>query len=520
MTFRNKILWMLLLIIILTGLFFRLWFVHNTLPYPGHVDEAAIAENALGMIQTGSLNPGFFNYPSLPIYLTAFWQGIGFTLTDYHANDSHVSVSYPYYNPTIVMALPRYFLAGLSVLVTVFVALAGYYAFRQTIFLILPPILVLLVPKIMYLSWRYINVDILGAVFVTGALAFLFSQLEKRDMWSRSIIPGILCGCAIASKYTLGLILLPFLLHIWLNRRQPFLESYLLMGTTILTFIILVPYSILDFPVFLHNVLYEIRHYQSGHPGSESNPGLTQLIYYVSQMVEHLGPGAMLLSVLGLVGTVRNDWYRAVLLLIFPLSLLFYMSLQTTHFLRNIVSVLALWPILITFGVIVFTGFFGKFYYKITNTKTPRFVSFLIPLLVIFATLPFNRIAEAYHQPVESRKRLIKWIRSTLPENSIISLPKRLGVDTTMLKNFRIKSFQLGEKPIPSNVGKDIYYVVPDLTYNPDFPAHKKKIEKWQNLYSGLKSVYHFKGEAVHILDHPPVAAGNPGITVYKISEK
>ncbi len=518
MILRNIKFWLLLLIIF-AGLFFRLWFVHKSLPYPGHVDEAAIAENALEMIQTGSLNPGFFNYPSLTIYLTAFWQKFGFLLTGAQPQDSDITVSYPYYHPMIVMALPRYFFAGVSVLVIVFVSLVGYYAFRKTIFLVLSPVLVLLVPKILYLSWRYINVDILGVVFVTGALFFLFSRIERHDIWSRGIIPGILCGCAIASKYTLGLILLPFLIHIWLNRRQPFLETYLLLGTTILTFVILVPYSVLDFPIFRHNVLYEIRHYQSGHPGSEGEPGISQLIYYISHMIKNFGSGAMLLSVSGIIYLLRQSWQRALIFLSFPLSLLFYMSLQTTHFLRNIVSVLALWPVIITFGVIAFAAILQKYLYKIADTKLSRFVSWLLPFLLIFFTLPFQHIAAAYTQPADSRKRLIKWIQMNAPENSTIALPERLAIDTGPLKNVHIKFFQLGELPVPDQSLSDLYYIIPDLDYNPIYPVHEQKIKEWENIYSRSKAIHYLPGEAVRLLEHPPVASGNPGMTIYKASQ-
>src|SRR5262252_6368005 len=51
--------------------------IANTLPYPHHVDEPAVARAGLHIISTGSFRPETFNYPALPKYLAAAGLGVG-----------------------------------------------------------------------------------------------------------------------------------------------------------------------------------------------------------------------------------------------------------------------------------------------------------------------------------------------------------------------------------------------------------------------------------------------------------
>ena len=69
---RNNIvslLWLLLIACVAFILRIKgVWFGY---PLPVHPDEPKLVETALGMIETGDLNPHFFHYPTLNIYLQA-----------------------------------------------------------------------------------------------------------------------------------------------------------------------------------------------------------------------------------------------------------------------------------------------------------------------------------------------------------------------------------------------------------------------------------------------------------------
>ncbi|MFN2286438.1 MAG: glycosyl transferase family 39, partial [Anaerolineae bacterium] len=57
--------------ILAVALFLRLWRLDfgMELPYLAHTDEPTQYNPAINILKTGDLNPHFFNYPSLTIYL-------------------------------------------------------------------------------------------------------------------------------------------------------------------------------------------------------------------------------------------------------------------------------------------------------------------------------------------------------------------------------------------------------------------------------------------------------------------
>ncbi|MFN2111211.1 MAG: phospholipid carrier-dependent glycosyltransferase, partial [Anaerolineae bacterium] len=67
--------------ILAVALFLRLWRLDfgMELPYLAHTDEPTQYNPAIDILKTGDLNPHFFNYPSLTIYLDAavFYVGYG-----------------------------------------------------------------------------------------------------------------------------------------------------------------------------------------------------------------------------------------------------------------------------------------------------------------------------------------------------------------------------------------------------------------------------------------------------------
>lgn len=55
--------------VVLVGAGLRFWHIHAGMPHRISVDEPVIAERAINMMRTGSFHPGFWDYPSLYIYL-------------------------------------------------------------------------------------------------------------------------------------------------------------------------------------------------------------------------------------------------------------------------------------------------------------------------------------------------------------------------------------------------------------------------------------------------------------------
>src|SRR5881397_704904 len=63
--------WIIAAILFLLAAGLRVWGVHWSLPYVIHADEPGIVDAAVRIVKSGNLNPHWFNYPSLVIYLQA-----------------------------------------------------------------------------------------------------------------------------------------------------------------------------------------------------------------------------------------------------------------------------------------------------------------------------------------------------------------------------------------------------------------------------------------------------------------
>ena len=71
---------------VITLLLFASWLwrwqlVEDQMPYPGHMDERRLNRHALDVARSGSLELGWFEYPSLPIYLCSAGMRLGVALS-------------------------------------------------------------------------------------------------------------------------------------------------------------------------------------------------------------------------------------------------------------------------------------------------------------------------------------------------------------------------------------------------------------------------------------------------------
>lgn len=514
-----------LLMIGLYALAVRVLFISHTMPYPTIGDEAYISEPALKILQSGDLNPGFFNYPSLSIYLTSLLQGAGLLAAkaagQIESAAGVVSISYPHYDPALVMLIPRLGFTLLSVAGLLSLGLLGYRLTRLPAMLALPPALLVVSPSYLFLSWRYLNVDILGAVLVILALTYLIYTLEKSSLLHTAVLPGLFCGMIVASKYNLGLILVPFLLRIVLLRSgQRLYSSYILIAVTLLTFVLIVPYSVLDFGLFRANVKYEIHHYQTGHPGNEGQPGLPQLLHYLAKLRMEFGLPGFWLGLAGLVDLFRRRFRAALILTSFPFCLLLFMSGQKVHFIRNIISIYALYPVFIALGVVWSAGIAGR----LINRSLGRgslarafrgpldLAAVLLVSILLILGLPWTFIRASLAVPQDSRKAAVTWIEHNLENGARLIVAQELGMDLSDLEaSYRIQGYPFLEyRPAQSDSGRSVFYIVPGFGFSDKYPAHRAVIESLQERFAPLERVASFGGRDVRVLEHPAVGPGNP----------
>jgi hypothetical protein len=425
-----------------TSLWLRLRNIEGTLPYPLFADEGFIAQPAARILTTGTLNPHYFNYPSLPMYLTAIGMAGGFLRSARHHEIQDIvklgNVGYPYYDTPGAVQGARQLFSVLSVVALAATGLVAYLALEKPAAIFLAPLFLEASPFFFSESWTYLNVDIVGTCFVVLTLVACLKGIKELSMYQSAVLAGVFAGLATGSKYTLALVIVPVLLAIWFyfDARRRISASVATLGAMLAAFIIVVPYSVLDIPGFLNALAYEAYHYSHGHHGHDADPGLPQLYYYAGQFVAQFGAGGAALAILGACVFSLADWRRALVFLSFPIALLWLLAAQRVHFTRDILS---LFPIVALFqasGVVSVYGWTLKLASgrRWTEGHLRRPVRIVVGLVLIAIAVPFGHITDQFRGRTDSRNLAQAWIEAHFPPECSIVVPAQLCVDIRDLK--------------------------------------------------------------------------------------
>ena len=437
----------------------------HTMPYSMNVDEKYLTEPSIKILQTADLNPHIYNYPSLPIHLCAIGESIGFLkaakkeyITDVKQLDGH---PYPFFRHTTVFIIPRIMFALSSALIFLIglIMLLRYYNLSLLYTLAFIPTL-MASKAFIYQSWAYLNVNIIGTFFVVATLFHLIYYRNYSTIITRVIVPSALAAAAIASKYNFALVLTSIVLTTLLyEKKHKLLYSLLVVPISLLFFVTFMPFSILDLSDFLNGIAREIVHYYHlGHSGNSRDPGIPQLLFYLHSIMQQFGLPLFLIGIVGIYHAFKIQRKITVILLSFPIFFLLFMSQQKVNFLRNVISIYAIYAIFITIGI---SYCFQRISSSILNKKGKMTIRAL--LLLIFFTYPSIKITENLHLfwKKDSRNTVIDTINSSLPQASMLYIPFNLTMDLNPIKNHVVfhqyTDFKIGNFPLK----KGTYILLP-----------------------------------------------------------
>ena len=418
------------------SLWLRFSHIQGALPYPNHVDEAAVMGPARRILVRGDLHPGTFNYPSLPKYLAAAGLAGGFTRAARADEISNVRqigrVVYPYYQTPQVVEGAKQLFALLSVLAMGVTGVVGWYVTQRRAAILVGPLVLLSSRLFFFHSWRYVNVDIVGTCFVVLTMASCLWASQRPSVFRSAVIPGLLSGLAAASKYTLGLVLIPVVLGIWLyqdKERRPVATMAALTASCV-AFLVVVPYSVLDMPEFLKGLAAEARHYRTGHIGMDGEPGLSQLRYYLRHFLAEFGTVGGILAVAGLVSVMARDTRRALLLMAFPVALIALLAAQRVHFPRNVLAIHPLYAVLVGHGLIaLYQTWVRVAEHRGWSRRHRQYVTVALSCALAVATSLPSRILAQIRVPADSRNLARSWVADHVPSDWTVVVPAALGFD-------------------------------------------------------------------------------------------
>ena len=347
--------------IMLVGLFLRLYKLDlgMELPYLAHTDEPTQFNPAVRILRTGDLNPRFFRYPSLPIYLYTAVLYAGYAVGRLVGAFSSLADVQPIRTLQMSVALvgtPQLLLLGratsalLGTLTIGFVFLLTGQLTRRSAgqpWTSLLAALLLALSRAHVRMSHYMTVDVMATFFAAAcvtACTMAVTRRKDRLLWAAALCGGL----ATSSKYNYALLALPVALACWLDpaarwtdRARRTLACGLLF---VLAFALTSPYVLLDARAAWVDIRAELQHYAQGHLGVAGSSAA----FYLGYLWE-INPFYLLLGLPGLAlalarrqGPARRERRAALPMVAFVLFYFWLIARQAVHFDRNALPVLAL----------------------------------------------------------------------------------------------------------------------------------------------------------------------------------
>jgi hypothetical protein len=262
---------------------------------PSLLEEAMPLKVALGMIDPASgrvdLDPHFFNYPSLSIYLhlivTQVVFGVGRVVGLYSTPADFLLSFHVDPTPIVVAARLVHALADVATVWAVFriarrfSPAAGWIAAW----------LVAFSPVLLHTE-RTLIVDTLETTLLAWSIERLLAW-QADPARHRLLVSALLLGLAASTKYHAAPFVAPWL---WIvHRREPTrFARHASMGiaSALLGFLATSPYLVIDAGAAWKDLAFEREHLASGHLGSE---GHRSLVFHLINLGRTLGPVGLIL---------------------------------------------------------------------------------------------------------------------------------------------------------------------------------------------------------------------------------
>jgi 4-amino-4-deoxy-L-arabinose transferase-like glycosyltransferase len=458
-------------------------FLTQGAPFVYHPDEPAVMARAIAIVDTGRRNPGWFNYPSLVIYLqsavaalvSAFgrvplapgaqllFEGAPAGALPFYVWGRALTLAFALGTTTLTMLMARRLTGPWLGL------LAGAVFASSTLVL---------------RSAVYVTVDMPLTFFTTLSVFLLMRLAEDPDAGGRItafLPPAFAASLSAGAKYNGSLVLL-VVAGLWIARagfgRSALLKLGGLALFSIATFVATTPYSLLDPASFWsekHGIVAEILHYRTGHLGADTGLSAEKAL---DTLFHSVGPAPFLaVFALGFVaarGVSRVRRAQTILLFCAVAVLLSPVVLARVYFERNCLPVV---PLLL---VLAAAGLLAAVRRCRTLFRTPP-----APQLAVGAVLalPFVlqvRAARGELAPYvleknreDTRTTAFRWAVQNLPQGSRI-LREAFTPHLHLVEGFAVTShFSAGALPVSEIEGAYDYLVTSSTIWqaHPDLNA-------------------------------------------------
>jgi hypothetical protein len=324
----------------------------------------------------------------------------------------------------------------------------------------------------------------------------------------------------MGSKYNLAVVVVPCLLAIWLSpSRAKILAPSALLLSAAATFLVVAPYTLLDFRSFLNDFGSQIADYSRGEKASGFDWG--RFTAYFGHVVGDYGWASALFAAAGLVFIARSDWKRSLGLSAFIVLLPWLMSSYPRLYSRNVLPLFALYAVLVAVGVVCLWPWAvaqcSRWRLRSIDPRILGISAGIAIAAIVVASLPWNKLVAAYDLSSDSRNLTVRWIKRNVPTGSTILVPKELLMNVGSL----VPHYQVVVKPfdrleaVPGS--ENLYLLVPSFGHRrPGGRSLAESCRQQAEVLGGTPLVTF--GRKPVLVDYPrPAAYGNPVIQIRKL---
>lgn len=263
-------------------------------PHLYHDDEWQIVFRALRMVETEDLNPHFFNYPGLLFYTLAAlfnWYTKFASLTPAVSTITDLPAWHFFF-------IARLFSATLGCVTVALLYLAGRRAVNATAGICAA---ILMASSFLHVQYSHFAVTDVPLTFFTTLTLYCTLRLLLQPSDRRwQLAAGVAVGMTGSMKYNgMIIIITPIIALLQASLPKKLKAIGRVSCLAGLTFTLVNPYILLDFPKFWRDFYSEIVHYSSGHLGYTSD--LPPYLYYLEYLRIDFGLLSCLLMLGGLV---------------------------------------------------------------------------------------------------------------------------------------------------------------------------------------------------------------------------
>lgn len=364
--------------ILVLALGLRLWGIWWNLPYVDHPDEGVIVDHAIAFLKTGDLDPHFFNWPSLYMYLSAavYWVHllIGQSQDLYQSAQQWPDSTFVFTLVPQVYVWGRATTAVLGTLLVALTCIIGARYFNRWVGIVAGGIVA--VSPLLVQNSHYITPDIPVAVFTTLTVLLAIEGALSSSMLPL-VLSALVTGVAFSTKYNGGVagaaVICAWLMRAfpaglsmsrlerpaWFSPRR--LAHPLVIAIPfvfVIGFVAFTPFSVLDWPKFSQDLFSQMSVYQQSK--FVPRPDLPIWLNYVISLFERREWVVVLLSIGGAALAIWKRSRPGLVLVVFSVAYMVFFNQYRSFFLRNLVALVPPLAVLGAWFAVALVQWVGK----------------------------------------------------------------------------------------------------------------------------------------------------------------